>query len=153
MNFKLLIALILTATAFSVTAASWDKKQTEVWDVVVASYKDIEKRDNNWTDKWVTKDAMVWGSSTPMPRNRSSVKRWEKFQFQDGSVNNVAEYSPAAIVVHGNTAVAHYYYSNGSTSKEGKQRVTHGRCSDILVRVNKSWKFVAWHCSDEPKKH
>jgi len=153
MNFKLLVTLIISVITFTGSAASWDTQQTEVWNVVLDSYKDIEKRDNNWTDKWVTADAMVWGNSTPMPRNRSSVKRWEKFQFEDGSVNNVAEYSPTAIVVHGDTAVAHYYYSNGTTSKKGKQKVTHGRCSDILVKDNKSWKFVAWNCSDEPKKH
>ena len=152
MNFKLIMVLIITVAVFNVNAMSWDKQQTEVWNTVLSSYKDIEKRDNNWTDKWVTEDAMVWGSSTPMPRDRSSVKRWEKFSFADGSINNVAEYSPAAIVVHGNTAVAHYYYSNGTTSKKGKQSVTHGRCSDVLVKGSKSWKFVAWNCSDEPKK-
>jgi hypothetical protein len=118
MSFKLIMALIIPVAAFNVNAMSWDKQQTEVWNTVLNSYKDIEKRDNNWTDKWVTEDAMVWGSSTPMPRDRSSVKRWEKFSFADGSINNIAEYSPAAIVVHGNTAVTHYYYSNGTTSKK-----------------------------------
>jgi len=152
-NFKLPMALIMAVAAFNGNALSLDKQQAEVWNVVLGSYKDIDKRDNNWTDKWVTEDAMVWGSSTPMPRNRSSVKRWEKFQFEDGSINNIAEYSPTAIVVHGNTAVAHYYYSNGTTSKKGTQNVSHGRCSDTLVRDNKSWKFIAWHCADEPKKH
>ena len=153
MKFKLILVLIVTITAFNGNANTWDKKQTEVWNFILSSYKDIEKRDNTWTDKWVTSDAMVWGSSTPMPRSRSAVKRWEKFQLKNGSTNNVSEYSPTAIVVHGDTAVAHYYYSNGTTSKEGKQSVTHGRCSDILVRDDKSWKFVAWHCADEPKKH
>jgi hypothetical protein len=137
---------------FNVNATSWDKKQTEVWNTVLNSYKDVEKRDNNWTDKCVTEDAMVWGSSTLMPRDRSSVKRWEKFNFAGGSINNVAEYSPTAIVVYGNTAVAHYYYSNGTTSKEEKQSVTHGRCSDVLVKDSKLWGFFAWHYSAEPKK-
>ena len=123
MNFKYTIALMVTITAFSTYGESWNKQQTEVWNIVLASYEDIEKRDINWTDKWVTEDAMVWGSSTPMPRSRSAVKRWEKFNFEDGTVNNVAEYSPTAIVVHGDTAVAHYYYSNGSTSKKGTKKL------------------------------
>jgi ketosteroid isomerase-like protein len=145
---------LLTLTIISTcNAKSWDKQQTEIWNVVTASYKDIEKKDNNWTDKWVTADAMVWGSATPMPRDRASVKRWEKFQFADGATNEVSDYSPTAIVVHGDTAVAHYYYSNGVTLKTGKQNVSHGRCTDILVKDKKSWKFVAWHCADEPKKN
>ncbi|TWX64966.1 YybH family protein [Colwellia sp. C1TZA3] len=153
MNFKLTIALIVTVTAFSSYAESWNEQQTEVWNIVLASYEDIDKRNNNWTDKWVTEDAMVWGNSTPMPRSRSAVKRWEKFNFEDGSTNNVAEYSPTAIVVHGDTAVAHYYYSHGITDKKGEQKVTHGRCSDVLVKDEDEWKFVAWHCADETKKY
>lgn len=153
MNFKLTIAFIVTIAAFNAHAESWNKQQTEVWDVVLASYEDIDKRDNNWTDKWVTEDAIVWGNSTPMPRTRSAIKRWENFSLGDGTINNVAEYSPTAIVVHGDTAVAHYYYSNGTTSKKGDQKITHGRCSDVLVKDKKSWKFVSWHCADEHKKH
>jgi len=153
MNFKLTIALLVTVTAFSSYAERWNEQQTQIWNIVLASYADIDKRDNNWTDKWVTEDAMVWGNSTPMPRDRSAVKRWEKFSFEDGSTNNVAEYSPTAIVVHGDTAVAHYYYSNGTTAKEGVQKVIHGRCSDVLVKDDKAWKFVAWHCADEAKKY
>lgn len=90
MNFKLTIALIVTIAAFNAHAESWNKQQTEVWDVVLASYEDIDKRDNNWTDKWVTEDAIVWGNSTPMPRTRSAIKRWEKFSLGDGTINNVA---------------------------------------------------------------
>ena len=54
MNFKFTIALIVTVTAFSSYAERWNEQQTQVWNIVLASYEDIEKRDNNWTDKWVT---------------------------------------------------------------------------------------------------
>ncbi len=152
MKLKLMTAFLMAIMATGSYANSWDKNQQAVWNVVLKSYKDIEKRDVNWTDNWVTEDAIVWGNSTPMPMSRSAVKRWDKFQFADGSTNNIAEYSPAAIVVHGDTAVAHYYYSNGITTKEGKQMTVHGRCTDILVKAGKSWKFLSWHCADEPKK-
>ena len=41
------------------------------------------------------------------------------------------------------------YLHNGTKGADGKQKVTHGRCSDILVKDDKAWKFVAWHCTDE----
>ena len=148
-----IISLTLILSPFASSAQNWNDNQLKVWDVILGSYQDIDKRDVNWSKKWVTKDAMVWGSGSPMPRNRDSIKRWDNFQFSDGSTNNVSEYSPTAIVVHGNTAVAHYYYSNGTTSKAGKQTTSHGRCTDILVADKKSWKFVSWHCADEHKKH
>ena len=144
-KFTVLVILLVSANA---NANQLDKEQTEVWSVVLESYKDIDSKNANWSDKYVTEDAMVWGGSTPMPRNRDSVKRWDKFQFSIGETV-VSEYSPAAIVVHNSTAVVHYYYSNGTKDAEGKQKITHGRCSDILVKDDKTWKFVAWHCNDE----
>ncbi len=140
---------MLAMTAITANAQTWSKEQTEVWQVVLESYKDIEKQDANWSDKWVFEDAMVWGSDYPMPRSRNSIKRWDTYNFP-GSRTHVAEYSPAAIVVHGSTAVAHYYYSNATEDRKGEHSTTHGRCTDILARDGKSWKFIAWNCGDEP---
>ncbi len=130
-------------------AQKWDKKQTEVWEAVLGSYADIDKNDANWTDKWVTADAMVWGGTNPMPRSRESSKRWSTYSMPL-SKTLMSEYSPTAIVVHGSTAVAHYYYSNGAKNKEGKHKTTHGRCTDVLVKDKKAWKFLSWHCNDAP---
>jgi hypothetical protein len=110
-----IVSLILFGSAAH--AQVWSDAQNEVWDAVLNSYVDIDKKDLNWTDKWVTEDAMVWGSAYPMPRNRSSAKRWDAYQFPL-SDTMVSEYSPAAIVVHGDTAVAHYYYSNGIKTRK-----------------------------------
>jgi len=140
--------LLLLVSAVS-QAQEWNEAQTEVWNAVLGSYVDIDNNDVNWTDKWVTDDAVVWGSGFPMPRTRDSIKRWNGYQFPQ-SETMMSEYSPAAIVVHDNTAVAHYYYSNGAKNKEGKHKTTHGRCSDILVKHDNSWKFLSWHCADTP---
>lgn len=147
-NFKITsITLLLMAGAAQ--AQTWSEEQSEVWNVVLASYVDINKGDVNWTDKWVTEDALVWGSSYPMPRNRANAKRWDAYQIPM-SETLMAEYSPAGIVVHDSTAVAHYYYSSGAKNTEGKHKTTHGRCSDVLVKSDDSWKFVSWHCADAP---
>ena len=140
--------LLLLVSAVS-QAQEWNEAQTEVWNAVLGSYVDIDNNDANWTDKWVTDDAVVWGSGFPMPRTRDSIKRWNGYQFPQ-SETMMSEYSPAAIVVHDNTAVAHYYYSNGAKNKEGKHKTTHGRCSDIMVKQDNSWKFLSWHCADTP---
>ena len=78
-----------------------------------------------------------------------SAKRWDAYQFPL-SDTMISEYSPTGIVVHGTTAVAHYYYSSGAKNKEGKHKTSHGRCSDVLAKGDNGWKFVAWHCADEP---
>ncbi len=141
------ITMLLMAGAGQ--AQTWSDEQSEVWTAILGSYADIEKKDLNWTDKWVTDDAVVWGNSYPMPRTRDAVKRWDSYQFPL-SDTMMSEYSPAGIVVHGNTAVAHYYYTTGDKNTEGKFKTSHGRCSDIMVKGDDGWKFVAWNCGDEP---
>lgn len=132
-------------------AQKWDAKQTEVWDVVLSSWEDINKGNADWSDKWVMKNAMVWGTSFPMPRDQKSVKRWDTYSFPQSKTLE-SEFAPTAIVVHGSTAVAHYYYSVGAKNKEGKHKTTHGRCTDIFTKDGKEWKFLAWNCSDTPDK-
>ena len=149
-NVATLLSLgIFAMLAGPVSAQTWDKAQKEVWEVVLASYKDIDSKRADWSDKWVLADAMVWSGSYPMPRNRDSVKRWDTYQFPN-STTHVSEYMPAAIVVHGSTAVAHYYSSSATENKDGKRETTHGRCTDILSKDKGKWLFIAWHCTDEP---
>ena len=145
MNKLLLIMLLFCGIS---NAQEWNAAQTEVWNVVLASYADIENQDANWSTKWVTEDAMVWGGSYPMPRSRDAVQRWDSYQMPQ-SKTMISNYAPTAIVVHGSTAVAHYYFSSGDKNKEGKHKTTHGRCSDVLAKDGDSWKFVAWHCTDD----
>lgn len=141
----LLSALVTT----SAMAQNWSKAQSAVWDVVLASYEDIKNGDATWSEKWVLPNAMVWGGAYPMPRSRDSVMRWDSYQIPN-SKTHVADYSPTAIVVHDSTAVAHYYYSSATESKDGERETTHGRCTDILAKEKGKWRFISWHCSDNP---
>lgn len=140
---------MLVVTGGAANAQTWSKAQTEVWEVILESYKAIDAQDVSWSDTWVFPDAKVWGPGHPVPRGRDGVKRWDTYNFSSGK-NHVAEYSPVAIVVHDSTAVAHYYYTNASENREGKHVTTTGRCSDVLAKDGKSWKFIAWHCGDDP---
>lgn len=132
-------------------AQDWSEEQAEIWGVVLGSYADADKKDVNWSDKWVSENALVWSSAYPMPRTRDSIKRWDTYQFPL-SDNKVSEYSPTGIVVHGSTAVAHYYYSSAAVNNEGKNKTTHGRCTDVMVKEKDGWKFITWNCADLPSK-
>ena len=149
---KTIVLMALSLLVLSTGAANaqtWSKEQTEVWKVVLKSYEDIDAKDANWSDKWVFADAVVWSHTLPMPRNRDSIKRWDRYQFARGT-NHLSEYTPAGIVVHDSTAVVHYYYANATEDKDGKHETTRGRCSDVLAKDGKSWKFISWSCGDEP---
>ena len=59
------------------------------------------------------------------------------------------ELYPLSIVVHGDTAVAHYLYTNSAENSEGELVTSNGRYTDVLVRVDGEWKFFSWHGGDD----
>jgi ketosteroid isomerase-like protein len=54
-----------------------------------------------------------------------------------------------SIVVHDDVAVAHYLYSSAYKPKNGEIEMNNGRYTDVLVRTEDGWKFIAWHGGDD----
>ena len=57
----------------------------------------------------------------------------------------------ATVFVVGSTAVAHYYYSTAAEDREGERETTHGRYTDVLVKQDGRWMFIAWRGGDDPR--
>jgi ketosteroid isomerase-like protein len=131
-----------------VSAQTWTSAQQSVLDIVIESWDAIAARDVSWTDNFVHENAVVWSDQNPMPRTRAEEKEWDRFEFPSEDIVTHT-ISPAAIVVEGDTAIVHYYYSLGMENEEGERSVVHGRCSDILIADNASWKFISWNCGEE----
>jgi ketosteroid isomerase-like protein len=143
--------LVMGLVASPVSAQTWNSAQQGVLDVIEASWDAIAERDITWTDDFVHPNAIVWADEDPMPITRATEKEWDRFEFPINDIV-VRLVSPAAIVVEGDTAVAHYYYSLGMEDEDGERETIHGRCTDILVADGTGWKFIAWRCGDEPDR-
>lgn len=136
----LLTALALCAPVFAQTVDD----QADVWSAVEAQWTAEEKNDKKWIDRLLSDDFVGWGKDSPAPRNKASVKMWDRFNDTLGST--VAhELYPLSIVVHGDVAVAHYLYSNAYQDKKGDVEMHSGRYTDVLIRTADGWKFIAWH--------
>ena len=48
------------------------------------------------------------------------------------------------VAVQGNTAVVNYYFTNERKDAEGKIKKDSGRLTDILIKENSKWKYLAW---------
>ena len=55
------------------------------------------------------------------------------------------ELYPLAIIVNGDLAVAHYLYTSAWEPKDGETEINNGRYTDVLVRTEEGWRFIAWH--------
>ena len=54
-----------------------------------------------------------------------------------------------AIIVNGDVGIVHYLYSSASKDADGKVETSNGRYTDILLRTDDGWKFIAWHGGDD----
>jgi len=48
------------------------------------------------------------------------------------------------VAAQGNTTVVHYSFTNERKDAEGKIKKDNGRLTDILIKENSKWKYLAW---------
>lgn len=145
---KFLLSLVLL-TSYGITfAQEAANDQADVWAVIEGEWNAAEKGDKNWPDRLLADDFVGWSADAPAPRSKSSTKMWYRFGEEMGKM--VAhELYPLSIVVNGDVAVAHYLYSSAYKPKNGEIEMTNGRYTDVLVKTEDGWKFLAWHGGDD----
>ena len=144
-----LVLTLLGSLLFSASIAQ-DATDDEV-DVLLTIEREWEatqKGDQKRIDDMLTTDFMGWGKNSPAPRSKNSNSKWRRFSEQMGRVERYELY-PLSITVHGDVAVAHYLYSTAFKNKDGEIKMANGRYTDVLVRTEDGWKFVAWHGGDD----
>ncbi len=146
------IIVLLSGTGAAVAPVfgqTWSDKQLEVWNVIEAQWKAAMEKDTTWPDKYLHEKFLGWGNQNPTPRDKSSVQKWDRYRTEN-STTLLQELYLVGIVVHGNTAVAHYFYSQASENRKDERKTVHGRYTDILVKENGTWRFLAWRGGDNP---
>lgn len=119
-----------------------------VWSVIEEQWEASQRGDRSWVEELLSADFRGWPSNAPAPRDKASTRMWNEFGTKQ-SKGLAHELYPLSTVIHGDMAVAHYLYTNAIENKEGETEVRNGRYTDVLVRVDGSWKFIAWHGGDD----
>jgi len=148
---KLRLALSTLLFVFvSGTAVAQDKADDEA-DVILTIEEqwDAEQKGNkNWIDERLVREFSGWPKAAPAPRSKSSTKKWDRFSDSQGETIEHELYFQN-IIVRGDVAVAHYFYTSAYQDSDGKVEVSNGRYTDVLVRTEDGWKFIAWHGGDD----
>ncbi len=146
-----MLALVISLGLPTIAIAQdWSPEQTEVWNTIVAQWDASKAKDHAWPERFLHPSFLGWSDEFPMPRDKNGVEEWEKYSSENSQVH-VQELTPVGIVVVGSTAVAHYYYSTAAEDREGKRETTHGRYTDVLVKQDGKWLFIAWRGGDDPR--
>ncbi len=150
MNIYTRLVLILIGSTFFSAASAQDTTDDEasVLLTIEREWEASRKGDQDEIDDMLTADFMGWGKNSPAPRSKTSTSNWSRFSEQMGRIVRYEIY-PLSITVHGDVAVAHYLYSTAFKDKKGEIEMSNGRYTDVLVRTEDGWKFVAWHGGDD----
>lgn len=143
---KLKLAVTTLLLIVSGLAIAQDSANDEA-DVILAieeQWEAEQKGDKDWTDEKLVKNFSGWPKNSPAPRSKSSTKLWDRFGDEQGQIIEHELYFQN-IVVHGDIAIAHYLYTSAYQDKDDKVEVSNGRYTDVLVRTDDGWKFIAWH--------
>lgn len=144
-----LVIILMGSLLFSAAGAqNTSDDEANVLLVIEREWEAARKGDQDKVDDMLASDFMGWGKNSPAPRSKTSTSNWSRFRTEMGRVVRYELY-PLSITIHDDVAIAHYLYSSAFKDKAGKIEISNGRYTDILVRTEDGWKFLAWHGGDD----
>jgi ketosteroid isomerase-like protein len=126
------------------SAQDTNDDEATAWLTVSQQWSANQKGDDDWVDEMLADDFMGWGVDSPAPRSKGSTRSWTRFNAQLGQMVQHELY-PLSVIVHGDVAIAHYLYTSAYKNKDGEIEINNGRYTDVLVRTEDGWQFIAWH--------
>ena len=141
----------LCAFAGAAHAQSWSPEQQEIWKLEEQQWKMAAAKDLSWIDAMVHPNLRYWETGAPMPRDSKSLKHWARYDTDNSTVLE-QELLPISATVTGNVAVVQYYYMMATENqKKERTRIT-GHYTDVLIKENGRWMFIAWAGGDDAKE-
>lgn len=145
---RLVFILLGALLSFATMAQDTTDDEADVLLTIEREWEAAQKGDQDKIDDMLTRDFMGWEKTSPAPRSKNSNSKWRRFSEQMGRIVRYELY-PLSITVHNDVAIAHYLYSTAYKAKGGEIEMANGRYTDVLVRTEDGWRFVAWHGGDD----
>lgn len=145
------VLLLLATLSGTASAEGWSAEQQEIWKVEQQQWKLSAAKDMSWMDTLVHPNLRYWSRGSPMPRDLASLKHWSRYDSENSTVLE-QELFPISITITGNVAVVQYHYMMANENfKKDRETVT-GHYTDVLIKENGRWLFLAWDGGDNPKE-
>jgi ketosteroid isomerase-like protein len=143
---RLVVAAVLSLLLIPAvsSAQQWSAAQKEVWKNVEAYSALAEAGDVEGFMSYYHPEYLGWNYDSALPMSAESAKKFLEYSFKTTkSIAYVIQ--PAAIIVHGDFAIVHYYYAGVYKDAEGKEKSGSGRWTDILIKQGDKWVMIADH--------
>jgi len=123
------------------SAQNWSKAQLEVWQNVEDLWKANKNKDLDKFMSFFHEDFMGWAMTSPYPLSKQQVKDLIGHYLPK---NELVLYNlrPMTILIKGNTAIVHYYYSQVQRDKQGHETSEKGRWSETYLKEGNKWLLL-----------
>ncbi len=140
--FKRILSVAAVSLAFcgfagTAAAQTWSPEQQELWQLEQQQWKMSAAKD-------------YWGTGSPMPRDKASLKHWSRFDSESSTTLH-HELFPISATITGNVAVLQYHYMMTSENHKKERETVTGQYTDVLIKENGRWMFIAWAGGDIKK--
>jgi Domain of unknown function (DUF4440) len=142
---------VLLAVVGPASAQTWSPEQQEIWKVEQKQWQMSQDGDSTWIDTMVHPNMRYWDVGQPMPQDTASLARWNRYTTANGKTLE-HEIFPIAATITGNLAVVQYHYQVARENYKKEREMATGHYTDVLLKDNGVWKFIAWAGGDDPKK-
>jgi hypothetical protein len=134
-----------------VSAQTWTPEQQELWTLEQKQWQMSRDADLTWIDTMVHPNLRYWEVGEPMPRDKASLARWNRYSSANSKVLE-QELFPISATITGNVAVVQYHYQVARENYKKERETVTGHYTDVLIKEGGTWKFIAWEGGDDPKK-
>ena len=141
----------LLVVAGPASAQTWTPEQQELWKFEQQQWQMSKDKDSSWIEKMVHPNLRYWEIGQPMPQDKASLARWNRYTSANATVLE-QELFPISVTITGNLAVVQYWYQIARENAKKEQETAHGYYTDVLLKENGQWRFIAWAGGDVPKK-
>ena len=154
-NYSAIVLLMIAILgASTMNAQEWTKDQETVWQEIENMWTYWKAGDMDAAFANVHADYLGWNNSSPMPM---SYTKWVDAtkESKDLYSNRNFDIEPARILVHGDAAVVHYYYSMSYTYDDGEEKnkgKDHGRWTEFFVKEGDKWMLLGDFTYEKPEK-
>ena len=142
---------LLLAVAGPASAQTWSPEQQEIWKLEQKQWQMSQDADSTWIETMVHPNMRYWDVGQPMPQDTASLTRWNRYTTANGKILE-HEIFPISATITGNLAVVQYHYQIARENYKKEQEMVTGHYTDVLLKENGAWKFIAWSGGDDPKK-
>ncbi|MBT8196805.1 MAG: nuclear transport factor 2 family protein [Bacteroidia bacterium] len=134
------LAAFIAMPVFS-QAQNWSAEQKEVWTAVNSWWDNARAQNAKALNDMAHKDYKGWGFNDAFPSSKADLEYWVTNLMPKRKTLHTS-LKPLEILVNGNTAVLHYYYSE-IRMKDGKEENVSGRWTDVWIKENGKWMLYA----------